>query len=147
MISRAGTGPGLGATQLRYVMFDDVCRSTSTTSPLAPERSSGTTLAKGATAVAAVRPVQALPAGALHLARRRAADLLRLGRATGCRSRRSGASPQVAATDGGNTTFFIADTSRDPDTQPNFVGTSAAAPHAAAIAALVLQKTRRRRGR
>ena len=47
--------------------------------------------------------------------------------------------PQVAATDGGNTTFFTVDSKLDPDTQRNFFGTSAAAPHAAAIAALVLQ--------
>ncbi len=48
--------------------------------------------------------------------------------------------PNLAAMDGGNTTFFTSDTSRDPDTFPNFFGTSAAAPNAAAIAALVLQK-------
>ena len=48
--------------------------------------------------------------------------------------------PQVASTDRGNTTFFVADDLRDPDTLPNFGGTSAAAPHAAAIAALVLQQ-------
>ncbi len=47
--------------------------------------------------------------------------------------------PQVAATDGGNTTFFSTDSALDPDTQRNFFGTSAAAPHAAAIAAPVLQ--------
>jgi hypothetical protein len=47
--------------------------------------------------------------------------------------------PDVAALDGANNTFFSADDSRDLDTQPNFFGTSAAAPHAAAIAALVLQ--------
>jgi hypothetical protein len=46
--------------------------------------------------------------------------------------------PDMAAMDGANTTFFLADSSTDPDTFPNFFGTSAAAPHAAAIAALVL---------
>lgn len=46
--------------------------------------------------------------------------------------------PDLAAMDGANTTFFFSDASQDPDTFPNFFGTSAAAPHAAAIAALVL---------
>ena len=47
--------------------------------------------------------------------------------------------PRVAAADAGNTSFFSGDTTSDLDTNPNFSGTSAAAPHAAAIAALVLQ--------
>jgi subtilase family protein len=47
--------------------------------------------------------------------------------------------PDIAAMDGANTTFFVSDSSTDPDTFPNFFGTSAAAPHAASIAALVLQ--------
>jgi len=47
--------------------------------------------------------------------------------------------PNLAAMDGGNTTFFTSDTARDLDTFPNFFGTSAAAPTAASIAALVLQ--------
>jgi len=46
--------------------------------------------------------------------------------------------PDLAAMDGANTTFFVADSANDDDTFPNFFGTSAAAPHAAAIAALVL---------
>ena len=46
--------------------------------------------------------------------------------------------PDLAAMDGANTTFFTQDTANDDDTFPNFFGTSASAPHAAAIAALVL---------
>lgn len=47
--------------------------------------------------------------------------------------------PEMAAMDGGNTTFFTSDTVRDLDGFPNFFGTSAAAPTAASVAALVLQ--------
>ncbi len=47
--------------------------------------------------------------------------------------------PDLAAMDGANNTFFGDDSTVDADTLPNFFGTSAAAPHAAAIAALVLE--------
>ncbi|MEO7431922.1 MAG: choice-of-anchor X domain-containing protein [Dokdonella sp.] len=47
--------------------------------------------------------------------------------------------PRVAAADAANGSFFSGDSTADLDTNPNFSGTSAAAPHAAAIAALVLQ--------
>ncbi len=46
--------------------------------------------------------------------------------------------PTVAAIDGANTSFFGGDSANDSDTQGNFSGTSAAAPHAAGLAALVL---------
>jgi hypothetical protein len=59
--------------------------------------------------------------------------------------------PDIAAADGVNTSFFplgvipfmgipfVGDSESDPDDFPNFYGTSAASPHCAGLAALVLQ--------
>jgi subtilisin family serine protease len=58
--------------------------------------------------------------------------------------------PEIVAPDGGNTSFFIADllnpllpAQGEPDGFPNFFGTSAAAPHAAAVAASMLDQRAR----
>jgi hypothetical protein len=134
-IAKASPEPG-EATQLRYQMFDGL-QYDEYVQPLAPSIY-GHPLARGATAVAAYDPFRPLlpddytsVGGVLPILFD--SDGNRLPEPDVRRA------PQIAATAGGNNTFFSRDTRLDPDEQPNFFGTSAAAPHAAAIAALVLQ--------
>jgi hypothetical protein len=135
VISKGSADPGT-ATQLRFQLEGDL-QYDEYVQPFAPSVF-GHPTARGASAVAAYDPFRpTLPEDFTSVG----GDLPILFDSNGNRFpqpdiRRK---PDVAATDGGNTTFFVSDAAEDDDNLPNFFGTSAAAPHAAAIAALVLQ--------
>ena len=117
--------------------------STTSTSSRSRRASSATRLARGANAVAAYDPFRPFAARGLHVGRRRPADPVRLGTATACRSPTSGASRTWRRPTAGTRRSSSPTPRLDPDDQPNFFGTSAAAPHAAGIAALVAAGARR----
>ena len=137
VVTRSGTGK-VGASRLRTVLFGDA----ELAEHVVPDDPAifGHATARGATAVAAYDPFPPFlpepytaPGGTLKVVFDSAGKRLK-------KSHQQRKVPQVAAADGANTTFFGADTPADADDQPNFYGTSAAAPHAAGIAALVVQQ-------
>ena len=135
VIAKGSTEPGT-ATQLRFQLEGDL-QYDEYVQPFAPSVF-GHPTARGASAVAAYDPFRpTLPEDFTSVG----GELPILFDSQGNRFARPDVrrKPDVAATDGGNTTFFVSDSSLDDDNLPNFFGTSAAAPHAAAIAALVLQ--------
>jgi hypothetical protein len=135
VIAKANTDQG-SATQLRYAMFDGL-QNDEYVQPLAPSIF-GHPLARGANAVAAYDPFRPLlPEDFTSVGGRLPILFDSAGNRLPQPDIRQ--KPDLASTDGGNTTFFTTDSQLDPDTQPNFFGTSAAAPHAAGIAALALQ--------
>ncbi|WP_375423669.1 S8 family serine peptidase [uncultured Friedmanniella sp.] len=138
VISRSGTGP-VKAKRLRATIVNADAYFTEYSSPTAPSII-GHPTAKGATAVAAYDPYRSyLPESFTSAGGRLPVLFDSAGNRYATASIRQ--VPQIASTDGGNTTFFGTDTTLDPDSQPNFFGTSAAAPHAAGIAALAVQRT------
>jgi hypothetical protein len=137
VVSRSGTG-AVGAQRLRTVLFGDAELAEHVDA--ADPATFGHATARGATAVAAYDPFPPFlpesytsPGGTLTLAYDSRGRRLK-------KSAQKRKVPQLGAADGANTTFFGFDTPGDPDDQPNFFGTSAAAPQAAGLAALVVQE-------
>lgn len=136
VVTRSGTGP-VGAHRLRAALFGDA----ELAEHVRPGAGGvfGHATARGATAVAAYDPFRpflpepfSTPGGTLTVSYDSGGRPLPA-------DRQQRTVPQVAGADGGNTTFFGVDSPADADDQPNFFGTSAAAPHLAGVAALVVQ--------
>ncbi len=120
VISRAGTGP-VGATRLRNIMFDDIYNG-EYDDPLAPGIS-GHALAKGANAVAAYDPFKPyLPECYTSAGGSMLVKFDSSGNRYSQPQYRS--KPEVAGTDRGNTTFFVA---RRP-ARPGHASRTSAAP-------------------
>ncbi len=141
VISRSGTGK-TPVTRVRAVADGDFFFS-EYGDPLSPTVF-GHATAAGATGVAAVDPFRPyLP----EFFTSPGGDLPILFDSSGNRYAKPQIrrSPLVAATDGGNTTFFVSDSLEDADALPNFFGTSAAAPPPPRLAARGVGPAARRR--
>jgi len=149
VIARADTHPGApSAPELRYVVFGDVGQSAYAGKSTPAPTLFGHAAADGAIAVAATsfyepyvnEPFTSNGPTTFWFDK----DGTRLATPV-VRNK-----PEIAAPDGVNTTFFppmqgpkrivAADSAEDADGFANFFGTSAAAPHAAAVGALLMQK-------
>ncbi|GAA3572257.1 pre-peptidase C-terminal domain-containing protein [Microlunatus spumicola] len=141
VVSRSGTG-AVGAHRLRTVLFGDA----ELAEHVDPGDAGvfGHATARGATAVAAYDPFGPfLPEPYTAVGGTLTVTYDSAGRRLPARDRPRKV-PQVAGADGTDTTFFGADSPADADDAPNFFGTSAAAPHVAGIAALVVQQAARK---
>ena len=142
--------------ELRLVFFDGgtIQGITDTTSAFGGPTIYGHAMAPGATSVAAVPwfDTASFDLTFLPTAQTDPEDFTSRGGSlttqfdtSGAFAPRTSFEPDIASVDGNNTTFFGRDINLggfegEPDGFPNFFGTSAAAPNAAAVAALMLER-------
>ena len=128
VIAKANTGGA--ATQLRYQLYDGL--ESDRVRPAARARASTAIRSPdGATAVAAEDPFRPLAPEDYTSVGGDLPIYFDSGGQPAAAPRRPPRRRRSRRPTAGNTTFFSPDSKLDPDTQPNFFGTSAAAPHAA----------------